>query len=175
MDNSSSFYIGLCILSFGKFNDIFDYERKKTHLNEISGIADAIAAGDEGSTLLLSRLDQTHDFVEHVLIDLRPLVGFRVEGIADFSGGRQLLGLLHEFVVDLGVDEGARAGATALAVIVEKGVVSDVGCFFDCLINVSLLVFLVDKCNYQDCMGYVISLQLLTRNSIIPGYHWVSG
>ena len=48
-----------------------------------------------------------------------------IERVAHFTAGRQRGGPLDEFVVNVGVNEGAGAGAAALAHVGEDGVVAD--------------------------------------------------
>ena len=87
-------------------------------LDEVAAVAVALAARQQAGALLLARLDQRQDLVELVLVDLRALLDVQVERVAHRAPLRPRHTLSHELVVDLVLDEDARAGAAALALSV---------------------------------------------------------
>ena len=91
--------------------------RKDSGLDEVAFVANALAAGVEGGTLLLAGVDEGHDTVVLLLRDLRTLVDASAEGVANLERLRLRGELGQELVVDPLVDEDARARAARLAVV----------------------------------------------------------
>lgn len=85
-----------------------------SRLDEVALIAVAVATRHHGRTLLLARLDVTHDAVVLQLADLRALEGLRVERVAHLVLLSTPLEGLNELVVDALLDVDARTGAAAL-------------------------------------------------------------
>lgn len=86
-------------------------------LDEVALVAMAGTAGQHLGAGLLTVLNVAHDPVKLQLRHLRALEGVGLEGVADLVGQRALLEALQELVVDRLVDQNARAGAAALAVV----------------------------------------------------------
>jgi hypothetical protein len=80
--------------------------------------AETLTTGDHASAGLLAVLDVAHDPVKLELRDLRALEVLRREGVAHLVGLGTLLEALQESVVDVFLDQDARAGAAALAMVV---------------------------------------------------------
>ena len=89
-------------------------------LDKVSLVAVTLTTSLNGCTSLLSFLDVAHDAVVLELGDLRTLEGIRGEWVTNLVGSGTSLESLNEVVVDTGLDEDTRAGAAALAVVVEN-------------------------------------------------------
>ena len=87
-------------------------------LDEVALVAVALTTDLDGSTLLLTSLDVTHDAVILKLTDLGALEGLVVEGVADLVLRGALLEGLNELVIDTLLDVDTRTGAAGLAVVV---------------------------------------------------------
>src|SRR6266478_6298450 len=88
--------------------------RKHRRLDEVALVADAIAARDELRFFLFSNVDVAHHLVELVLVHLRSLLGFLVEGVAHGALFRARHALLYELVVAFLFHKQPRSRAAAL-------------------------------------------------------------
>lgn len=86
-------------------------------------VANALAASLQLGALLLAAFNVAQDFGQHFLIDLGSLLDISLEGIAHLAGLGLSSRLGHKLVVDFLVHVSATAGAAALAVIGEQGLV----------------------------------------------------
>src|SRR5205085_12653781 len=93
--------------------------REDRGLNEISLLANALAAGEHFRAAFATRLDIAHHLVELLLRNLRTLRGLGIEWIADLCLFHLLEHAIDEFIVNLLLHKQPRAGAAALA-LVEK-------------------------------------------------------
>lgn len=84
----------------------------------------ALTAESDGGTLLLSVVDVLHNAVELELGNLGTLEGVTLEGVAELVLLGTLLEASDELVVDALLDQQARTGAAALAVVEEDTEVS---------------------------------------------------
>lgn len=96
-----------------------------SHVGEDGGLdeetlsAVALTTESNGSTLLLAVLNVLHDTVILELRDLGTLEGILGEGVTDLVLGGTLLEARNELVIDTLLDQQARTGTAALAVVVE--------------------------------------------------------
>src|ERR1700683_1535944 len=88
----------------GNFHFVLDV-RENGRFDEVAARSDSVAAACEGCSLTLSRFNVLHDVVELCLIDLRTLLGRRVEGISDHALARASYGLFQELIVNGILDE----------------------------------------------------------------------
>ena len=88
-------------------------------LDVVALTAVTLTTESNGRTSLLAVLDVVHDALKLELGDLRALEGIGGEGVTEFVLGGTLLEASDELVVDVLLDQQARAGAAALAVVEE--------------------------------------------------------
>lgn len=94
------------------------------YLDEVSNGTVPSAACLQHRAFLFAGFNQPQNFVEHLLVDLRSLIGLGVKWITDLSFRCQFFRMLHEFVVYLGMNESPRCRYAHLAGIEENCVVS---------------------------------------------------
>jgi len=102
MDNT-----GPKISSWAIFHFIPDVGKHRW-LDEVSPLADSPSAAQHFRALLPSGVDVTHHLVELGGVDLRPLFGLRIEGIADCAAPGAIHATLDELVVRLAFHEQPR-------------------------------------------------------------------
>lgn len=88
-------------------------------LDEVTLSTVALTTESNSGTLVLAVLNVLHDTVELELRDLGTLEGVLGEGVTQLVLGGTLLEALNELVVDTLLDQQARTGTAALAVVVE--------------------------------------------------------
>src|ERR1700722_2569546 len=88
--------------------------------NEITARTCPLAALHQLGSFALAGLDITHHFVKLDIVNLRPLLGLRIKGIAHFAFFGASYRPLHKFVVALRFHEHSRSSATALPLIEEE-------------------------------------------------------
>jgi len=93
-------------------------------LDEVALGTVAVTTKSDGGTLLLSVVDVLHNTVELELGDLGTLEGVTLEGVAELVLSGTLLEASDELVVNALLDQQARTGAAALAVVEEDTEVS---------------------------------------------------
>ena len=104
-------------------------------LDEVTLVTVALTTDLNLGTALLAAVDVLHDAVELELGDLRALEGVGGEGVTDLVLGGTLPEAGNELVVDALLDQQARTGAAALAVVEEDTKVRP----GDGVVNVSVL------------------------------------
>ena len=88
------------------------------YLNEVALITVAQSSGCQLGSLRCSGLDVTQDLVELFFVDLRSLLIFKVERVADGSLLGAFNGSLNELIIDGLLNHDARTGAATLTLII---------------------------------------------------------
>ena len=86
---------------------------------------------EEVCTLSLAALNVTQNFVELVLVDLRPLLNTIPEWVTNHSPQCTSLRFLHKFIVDLLMDKSAGSRTAALALVEKESKVCELHCSVD--------------------------------------------
>ena len=88
------------------------------YLNEVALITVAQSSCCQLGSLRFSGLDVTQDLVELFFVDLRSLLIFKVERVADGSLLGAFNGSLNELIIDGLLNHDARTGAATLTLII---------------------------------------------------------
>src|SRR5262249_17489526 len=106
-------------LLLGNLHVVLD-SRKHRRLDEVTAIANTLAAGQEMCTFTRPSLDIAHHFIELGLVDLGALFSPRIKRVAHSPPLSPRHTLLNELVIAFLLHEQPRASAAALALVKEK-------------------------------------------------------
>merc|ERR1711976_144825 len=107
---------------------------ENSRLDEIATIAGTFTTDGQFSTLGFSGFDVTQNLIELLFVHLSALFVIQIEGISDSSIFSTFNGSFDEFIVNIFFDHDTRAGATTLAHVEKKSLMSD----FNGLLHISV-------------------------------------